>query len=235
MCSNLLKEIPEHGEQEVNFLLHKIFQDKKNIYEGYSNPPGGSWSALRIVRPDTKDEYIWTNIKRDQTKKFIKPDYIIQFIADKKIQLLTIESKKKESDAKLDASEMMEQFFTRKNDPIGMYEKPTLFVRKKNQTEVLDNKDLYWIKKWKEKQIFTSFAFCYPDDDTDWNKLDRDRVRRNLDFTGNMKNFDVLFGIGWCGKYREPFVVLRLAKEFGKTAFGQRIQEIVKSSCKTIL
>ena len=36
-----------------------------------------------------------------------------------------------------------------------------------------------------------------PDDDTDWNKLDRDRLRRNLDFTGKMKNFDVLFGIGW--------------------------------------
>ena len=45
-----------------------------------------------------------------------------------------------------------------------------------------------------------------------------------------MKNFDVLFGFGWCGKDQEPFVVLRLTDKFEKTSFGKRIKEIVKNS-----
>ena len=111
MCSNLLDEIPEHGEHEVDFLLHRIFQNKKNIYDIYSNPPGATWSKLKIVHPNTKDEYIWPNIERDPGDKFVKPDSILQFIAGKKIQLLTIESKEKESAAKLDMAAKMEQFF----------------------------------------------------------------------------------------------------------------------------
>lgn len=234
MCSNLLDEIPEHGEHEVDFLLHRIFQNKKNIYDIYSNPPGATWSKLKIVHPYTKDEYIWPNIERDPGDKFVKPDSIIQFIEGKKIQLLTIESKEKESAAKLDMAAKMEQFFARKLDPIGMYNKPTLFVHRKNQTEVKEvpKREQDWFKKWKEKQIFTGFAFCYPEKFSDCGNI---KLSKELSFAGNMKNFDVLFGFGWCGKDQEPFVVLRLTAKFEKTAFGKRIQEIVKNSCKTIL
>lgn len=84
-----VSELPSKiGENDVDTLIHMFFKHGLNdVFESFSNPPGGDWSGISILIGNY--EYRWISLPR-APKNVKRPDHIFQ-IDDR--TLLSIESK----------------------------------------------------------------------------------------------------------------------------------------------
>lgn len=86
---NSLNELPEKiGENDVDTLIHMLFKHGfDSVFESFSNPPGGDWSGISILKDGF--EYRWISLPR-APENVKRPDHIFQI---DKNTLLSIESK----------------------------------------------------------------------------------------------------------------------------------------------
>ncbi|WP_317944763.1 hypothetical protein [Carnobacterium maltaromaticum] len=87
--NNQLTELPKKiGETDVDTLIHMLFEHGfDDVFESFSNPPGGDWSGISILQND--NEYRWISLPR-APKNVKRPDHIFQLDSN---TLLSIESK----------------------------------------------------------------------------------------------------------------------------------------------
>ena len=84
------------GEHDVDTTLHILFTTlpSRNIFEGMCNPPGGDWSGVSIIHPETGTEYRWLSLPRVSGPGTKRPDHVFQLLAlTKQPIILSIESK----------------------------------------------------------------------------------------------------------------------------------------------
>ena len=84
-----LVELPKKlGENDVDTLIHMLFDHGfDDVFESFSNPPGGDWSGISILKDG--NEYRWISLPR-APKDVKRPDHIFQLDSN---TLLSIESK----------------------------------------------------------------------------------------------------------------------------------------------
>jgi hypothetical protein len=234
--NDILNYFPtEHGEHGVDSVLHSIVKQDSSFDDSYGNPPGGAWSQIIIKKPSDRF-YIWDNIPREP-KKAKRPDLIIQFNDKKTINLLIIESKKKEKDIYNNIHKLLKNFFKgSKNNYAGLFASPsniTINVKTKKMTYMnnVKNKkfDPFWIKKSKV-QLFTGFAFAFkPEVYTKKEDFDSKSYGKIMDNMCKKHNLDVVIGVGWEGKQHFPFVSYSCSNKFKKTVFYSKFKSTFSS------
>ncbi len=84
------------GENDVDTALHLLLSrlSGENIFEGMCNPPGGDWSGVSILDPDTEVEFRWISLPRVSGPKTKRPDHVFQIFGIRELPIvLSIESK----------------------------------------------------------------------------------------------------------------------------------------------
>ncbi|EGL54485.1 bsmI [Methylophaga aminisulfidivorans MP] len=84
------------GENDVDTSIHlsltKFCSGK--VFEGMCNPPGGDWSGVSILCPDSNSEYRWISLPRVSAVGGKRPDHVFEFFLEgERPIILSIESK----------------------------------------------------------------------------------------------------------------------------------------------
>ena len=175
-----LEELPEKfGENDVDTFIHMFFEHGfDDIFESFSNPPGGDWSGISILK--NSFEYRWISLPRAPKNINVKrPDHIFQIDSN---TLLSIESK----------DQYKTLIKSEKNVGPNMiaYLEKLLFIRPINAIRKKGEKYFQSYNKnidVKEIQQLTSVAFISKND----NDISFSSLRELLSFT----NTDMVFGI----------------------------------------
>lgn len=84
------------GENDVDTALHLLLSrlSGENVFEGMCNPPGGDWSGVSILDPDTRVEFRWISLPRVSGPETKRPDHVFQIFGIRQLPIvLSIESK----------------------------------------------------------------------------------------------------------------------------------------------
>jgi len=85
------------GEQDVDTAIHLLVAralDVGEVFEGMCNPPGGDWSGLSLLDPDSAEEFRWVSLPRVSGADAKRPDHVFQiFDASSDPLVVAVESK----------------------------------------------------------------------------------------------------------------------------------------------
>lgn len=86
----------QYGENDIDSLLHIMFAKllSSEVFECSCNPPGGDWSGISIMSPDSGKLLRYLTLPRVSATSSKRPDHVFQIKRDQRT-LVIIESKEK--------------------------------------------------------------------------------------------------------------------------------------------
>ncbi len=223
----LKKYVPKiHGEHGVDSVIHRKINKSNKLYEAYSNPPGASWASIQIHHPEEDAIFTWDHIPRDPDCAK-RPDSIIQYNDGKEINILSLESKEKFSNAYNDMNDLLKKFFIGSDNFNGLFNRPFAHkLFKGMDSKYIGNNDeiAYWIKNYKNKKMFSGFAFAFqPELYEKFSDFDTAQWKIKMNNLASEKDLDIVIGVGWRYEIHEPFTVIVTNVDFAKTNFCTEI------------
>ncbi len=230
----------QHGEHGVDATLHMLAKQQEMIHEVFSNPPGGSWTVFDIIRPNSSELFRWDHMPRVPGAK--RPDWVLQFNQNQEMNFLIMESKQSVNDVYNEMGPLHIQFFTGSGKYLGLMKRPTWHRRGVTEREWKfippeEEGVRYWFKHYPSSLVkfWPGYAYCLnPEHYNDIKDLDLVGVRRQLQNVLDSENgLEIAIGVGWRGKYHEPFVVRDYSTEFKRTKFASELDKLLGPSMLT--
>jgi hypothetical protein len=235
--NELLKYYPrKHGEHGVDSTLHMLAAKQKIVHEVFINPPGASWSQADIIRPRRNEIYRWDHMPRVTEAK--RPNWVLQFNEDNKMNFLLVESKQSINDLYENMGKTLIQFFISSKSSLGLRYRPA-WHRKKIDDPIWtfispedDDEIRFWFKKYDDKNIFfwPGFAFALTPEYYQTNdKIKREEIRSKCsDILKSRKDLKIVIGVGWSGPHHFPFAIADYSDDFKDTSFALKLAKLLE-------
>lgn len=218
----LLTYLPSrHGEHGVDATLHGLAKQCRELHEVFSNPPGGSWTAFDIQRPVTKAHYRWDHMPRVPGAK--RPDFVLQYIEEEKMDFITIESKQDINDVYPNMGSLLVDFFIGSKKYLGLKNRPAWQKKEKYKknwellTPECEMNERYWFKNIPSGKIkyWPGFVFARnPEYTQSLTEQEQLFVSKKLKDFLKFKDLHIAIMIGWQGPNHFPFAIAGFSEEF---------------------
>jgi hypothetical protein len=225
-----------HGEHGIDATLHRLAKNNDKMHEVFSNPPGGSWTAFDIQRPDTNEVFRWDHMPRVPAAK--RPDFVLQFNEGEIINFIVMESKQTIQDAYPNMGPSMIKFFTGTGSYLGLKNRPAWHRKENDQVQWKlippdsENNTRYWFRDWPEAQVryWPAFSFArYPEWSLEISKSQIINLSNQLSqMLKTHADLSIAVLIGWLGPYHMPFAVRSFSEEFRHSPVSQIFDEFLQ-------
>lgn len=214
-----------HGEQGVDAAIHGAIKENTKIHEVFCNPPGGSWTEFDIIHPSSRDISRWDHIPR-RPPRVKRPDQVFQYLDDKSLVLLTIESKYSAGDLTSDIGRRLIGYFEGHENYIGLRERPCWHKKDsrgkwKVVPEDAPDEERYWFRDYPDVEYWSGFIFA----NSPLDLTDESDIKASLDSTRSESDVDVAFSVSWVGEHQYPLLYAKGTDEFRKSAISTALQE----------
>lgn len=234
----LLSYFPSnHGEHGVDATIHMLARKQSMIHEAFCNPPGGSWSRLDILKPETTEIYRWDHMPRVPPNAK-RPDTVLQFNRGREMHFLLLESKKSFSDFYPRMGILLRQYFIGSSNYIGLMDRPAWHRRDVSSEEWSsirpdeDESIRYWFRNRDRSLIhfWSGFSFALsPEFYADENDIDMNEIENAMRrFMQSQSDLHAIIAVGWRGQYHYPFIRRVYSQMFEVTDFAHILDRFME-------